>query len=897
MNLTRRKFLGFSTALSALAFTGFTGSRVFEVNADSDLGQDDVWVPTHCKACAADNRCHLLVHRVNGVVVKIEGNPNSPTNQGRNCAKSAAALLTLYNPYRVKFPVKRTNPDKGRGVDPKWVEITWEEALNTIAARLKKVQAEDPRKFVFMIGHEASLNINTDVEFAEAFGTPNIIVGATSMACGGSTSPINRIVNGGSQARADMLYCKYFLNLGANSQQGGKGNSEEIDAFVNARTRGLRVINVTPILSPSLAKTDVWIPIIPGTAGYFLLSMIHVIVNELNVYDKEYLKNRTNATYLVGDDGLYLRSGDRLKDPVRGLELGKPLVWDAKEQKAKPFDDPTLNEAALEGTFEISSQKYRSTFQVLKEHVKAYTPEKGREITGISPETLRRLAKEWVEEAQIGKTITIDGIGYPYRPVAIISEQGSKCHVDNYMVVHAAKILAELVGATDVPGSAKAAGNPTMTLNPVDGVNICDEFIYEPIKQNPDRVSLQDHSPISGSSSGLAWLTLIDPKAYGINYIPEVLGMWGGNPQALLGDFQRINEIFKKFSFIFAISYEFDEPTEFADIVLPESSWLERYGLASFVPKTSFTSVFKTKGNYGWALQQPVLPKALYNTKEGNQIILELSEKLGILKGKDGVLARLNKNVGVREPYLLDPNGQYTWEDIMDRLCKSKTVGKYDLNWFKKNGLAAYNTINVESYYGYTKYPKARVPLYLEELASHHQLLAKELKEKGIIRKPNNDFVLKQYTPLPFWEPHPEHKASHEFDLYCINYKNMQHHFSCNISNAWLMEMTSQYDPYALQIMMNKATAIKRNLKDGDFVEIDSFTGTKLKGKLKTTNLIHTDVLGIAAAYGPHSANMNPEVKKGPAFGELLKLSEEFINPLKICLDRDLKVNIRKIEM
>ena len=273
MKLSRRQLLKTGAAVGALGATGaFAGSaadlfrqKVFETLA-SDI-KEDVMIPTHCKGCAADNRCHLLVRRVNGMAVKVEGNPASPSNQGRNCAKASAALLTLYNPYRVRFPVKRTNPEKGRGVDPKWVEISWQEALETIAVKLKKVLAEDPRKFVFMTGHETSLNIEAADAFAHVCKTPNVIVGATSIGCGGSSSPLNVLVNGGWQARADMLYCKYFLNLGSNSQQGGKGNAEEIDAFVNAKERGLRVVNVTPIISPSIAKTDEWVPIIPGTRG------------------------------------------------------------------------------------------------------------------------------------------------------------------------------------------------------------------------------------------------------------------------------------------------------------------------------------------------------------------------------------------------------------------------------------------------------------------------------------------------------------------------------------------------------------------------------------------------------------------------------------------------------
>lgn len=370
------------------------------------------------------------------------------------------------------------------------MQISWQEAISTITEQLKKVQASDPRKFVFLTGHAASLNINTDQAFAKSFGTPNVIVGGTSVGCGGSSSPINKIVNGGGQARADLLYCNYFLNLGANSQQGGKGNSEEVDAFVNARIRGLKVVNVTPLLSPSLAKTDEWVPIVPGTTGFFLLSMIQVIINELKVYDDSYLKQRTNATYLIGEDGLYLRNDEKIEDEVRGLVLGEPLVWDQTDQRPKAFDDATLKTPALEGTFEIGGKTFKTAFTVLKAHVQAYTPEKGAEITGISADTVRRLAKEWVEYAEIGKTITLEDKVYPYRPVAIISEQGSKCHVDNYMVVHAIKILSQIVGATEVPGSAKAAGPASYQLNHVDGMNISEELVYEPLKKIPDRISL-----------------------------------------------------------------------------------------------------------------------------------------------------------------------------------------------------------------------------------------------------------------------------------------------------------------------------------------------------------------------------------------------------------------------
>src|SRR3972149_5010321 len=89
---------------------------------------EDVWVHTVCNMCYSN--CGIIVHRVNGVVVRVEGDPDCPASRGKICAKGNAGFLSLYDPYRVLVPLRRTNPEKGIGVDPKWQEITWEEALD-----------------------------------------------------------------------------------------------------------------------------------------------------------------------------------------------------------------------------------------------------------------------------------------------------------------------------------------------------------------------------------------------------------------------------------------------------------------------------------------------------------------------------------------------------------------------------------------------------------------------------------------------------------------------------------------------------------------------------------------------------------------------------------------------
>src|SRR3989338_6783726 len=98
---------------------------------------DNGWVPTACGMCYVG--CGIRVQVKDGVVVGIEGDPNHPQNRGNMCAKGKAGVMNAYNPSRVTVPLKRTNPKKGLDVDPGWKEISWDEALDTIAAKLDPI--------------------------------------------------------------------------------------------------------------------------------------------------------------------------------------------------------------------------------------------------------------------------------------------------------------------------------------------------------------------------------------------------------------------------------------------------------------------------------------------------------------------------------------------------------------------------------------------------------------------------------------------------------------------------------------------------------------------------------------------------------------------------------------
>src|SRR3990172_5780188 len=106
--------------------------------------KEDVWVHSACNMCYTS--CGIIAHRVDGLVVRVQGDPDCPNSWGKLCAKGNAGFMGLYDPNRVMSPLKRTNPEKGIGVDPGWVEISWEDAFDIIVPKLRRVLDDNPRK-------------------------------------------------------------------------------------------------------------------------------------------------------------------------------------------------------------------------------------------------------------------------------------------------------------------------------------------------------------------------------------------------------------------------------------------------------------------------------------------------------------------------------------------------------------------------------------------------------------------------------------------------------------------------------------------------------------------------------------------------------------------------------
>lgn len=143
---------------------------------------EDVWIPSACSMCYSN--CGIVAHRVNGTIVKIEGNPDNPVSAGRICAKGLSSIMTLYDPNRVNHPLKRTNPDKGLGVDPQWQRISWDEALAIVVAKLRAAIDKDPRSIISLATAVDLWSSPFVLAFWTALGSFNAWVSGAGPHCG-----------------------------------------------------------------------------------------------------------------------------------------------------------------------------------------------------------------------------------------------------------------------------------------------------------------------------------------------------------------------------------------------------------------------------------------------------------------------------------------------------------------------------------------------------------------------------------------------------------------------------------------------------------------------------------------------------------------------------------------
>jgi thiosulfate reductase/polysulfide reductase chain A len=321
----RRKFLkiagGTAAAAAGASLTGCAsfGSKEHSIPSDEaaagqwgrEAGQ---WIPSCCNMCGGQSG--ILVHVANGVVDKIEPNHWNPNNYsnistdffdgyteeygcaegGAICPKGNAGIMQLYDPDRVKKPLKRTNPRKGRDQDPGWQEISWDQAIEEIAGKLRALRdAGEARQLLWWSEDHSFTHIQAD--FNKLYGSPNYSM--HSNLCDVARKASFKMAMGDDRPLADFLQAKYILLFGWNPTSAIKWVYLP-RIITRGIERGARMVVVDPYLSDTAAKAQEWVKIRPGTDGAMALAMAHVIIRD-KLYDKDFVDNWTTGFVEFGD--------------------------------------------------------------------------------------------------------------------------------------------------------------------------------------------------------------------------------------------------------------------------------------------------------------------------------------------------------------------------------------------------------------------------------------------------------------------------------------------------------------------------------------------------------------------------------------------------------------------
>lgn len=352
--MNRRRFLQVAGASATVAAVGVGSGPIVNALAQNQNPQtgEEKWVATSCMSCVG--WCPKMVKVVDGRAVKITGNPNSKVTNGSLCPRGHLGLQILYDPDRVKTPLKRTNPKKGINEDPKFVPISWDEAWSELVGRMKKLrEAGTPEKVVMLRGRytEASAAYWYG-NFAKAYGTPNSY--SHSAICAEATKLGEWFGDGRfGYTSYDMENSRYMIAFGCSPIEANRPVTRNIHGWAAMRERSDRakIVVIDPRMSVSAAKADEWIPINPGTDGALAVAMAHVILNK-GLWDKKF----------VGD-----------------FEDGKNLF----------IKGATVPEESFKEVWTHGIVKWWNTI------LKDFTPEIAAKETGIDAATITRLATEF----------------------------------------------------------------------------------------------------------------------------------------------------------------------------------------------------------------------------------------------------------------------------------------------------------------------------------------------------------------------------------------------------------------------------------------------------------------------------------------------------------------------
>jgi sulfite dehydrogenase (quinone) subunit SoeA len=590
----------------------------------------------------------------------IQGNPDHVVNQGVLCAKGSAGIMKQYSKAKLQHPlIRRRGTERGDGLyDP----ISWDDALALLTKRLAHIRATEPKKLAFFTGRD-QMQALTGL-WAQQFGTPNWAAHggfcSVNMAAAGLYSIGYSFWEFGSP---DWDRAKYFVLWGVAEDHSSNPIKIGLDKL---KTRGAKFVSVNPVRTGYSAIADEWVPIRPGTDGLFALAIVHELL--LNDWiDHEYLVKYTNAPWLVinapgtSQDGLFLRDAE-----------GKPLVWDQNSQSPKRMEKGVAPALMWEGAVPSSapgSQRVHTVFSLILNRYSAtdYAAETVAARCGVPAEQIRRLAAE-IAHVAFNETIELpckwtDIYGNAHdkvvgRPVAFYAMRGISAHANGFQTCRALHLIQMLLGALDGPGNfrskapfprpippAQLPENDSGIINAPDtalsktplGFPTRPEELALDANGNPLRLDKAYSWEAPLASHGMMHAVIknaVEGDPYPIDTLILFMAnmAWNsamntaGTQEMLRAKYPnpRADDGFGNHKIPFLVVADaFDSETvRFADLVLPDTTYLERYDAISFLDRP-----ISEPDAAADSIRHPVLPLDR-DVRPWQDVLVELATRL-----------------------------------------------------------------------------------------------------------------------------------------------------------------------------------------------------------------------------------------------------------------------------
>ena len=698
--MDRRRFL--KTTAGAGAIASSLSCSLRKRGTVSRGGRREV--PTTCELCP--NKCSVVAVVEDGVIRKLNPNPENPKSRGMLCARGNAGFLQAYDPNRLKRPLIRAGA-RGEG---KWREVSWDEAFDYTAQKLTAIKEKYGPQGVLWSSTEAFAEIFFK-NLGLAFGSPNIVRHPTLCL---SSVNLAYSTTFGTVPSFDLLNANYVIMAGANRFEAliTPDTMDLIDSTMNRKTR---LICLDPRFTVTASKADQWFPIKPGTDMAFILAMLHVVIAE-GRHDKEFVVN------------------------------------------------------------------YCTGFEQLTEHVKPYTPEWAEKETEIPARDIGRIAREFSDAA----------------PRAVFyAGRRSSWYQNDFQMRRAQAILNAIVGNWDRQGGM--VPNAKIALG---------EYMFLPWDDpKAPRVDEMDKNfPLAAQGDG-AYLKLRENVLAGSPYPVKGWMIAKQDPLNALPEQAKTLRMIEQMDFIAAIDIQMSDTAWYADVLFPESTYLERWD-----PIEVMSGIWPVV-----VLRQPVI-NPLHDTKPCLEIVQGLAKRLGLQQYFDFTIEQWNEAAAKELPI------------------------EMPLEYLKKHGVF---TPPGGPKYGATLNPEHRFVTKSGKI----ELYSERLQENG-------------HDPLPVYHSRPEPPYG-KFRL-VIGRKAFYTHAN-STSNPWLFDFAPEN-----RLWINPASARSAGVADGDQVEVASSVGA-VQLRAKVTQEIRPDCVFMLHGFGKRSPWLKRAYNRGGSDAALLE--------------------------